>query len=66
MTTLPIIDLSHWWEGTPTGRRHVATAVDQAMRDVGFLLLTEHRIPSQLAEGRPRRGPGTSSGCPRR
>ena len=50
MTTLPIIDLSHWWEGTPTGRRQVAAAVDQAMRDVGFLLLTEHRIPSQLAE----------------
>ena len=50
MTTIPIIDLSRWWEGTPTGRRHVAAAVDRAMRDVGFLLLADHRIPSPLAE----------------
>lgn len=47
--TIPIIDLSGWWEGTRTGRRHVATAVDRALSDVGFLLLTEHRIPSHLA-----------------
>jgi isopenicillin N synthase-like dioxygenase len=56
MTTFPIIDLSGWWQGTPVGRRHVAAAVDRALRDVGFLLLADHRIPPHLAETARRAG----------
>ncbi|MGD9763206.1 MAG: isopenicillin N synthase family dioxygenase [Candidatus Binatia bacterium] len=48
MPTMPIIDLLPWWEGTPSGRRHVAGAVDEALRDVGFLLIANHRIPPHL------------------
>lgn len=48
-SVVPIIDLEPWWCGGSAGRRRVAEAVDAALRDVGFLLLVGHRVPTSSA-----------------
>lgn len=47
---VPIIDLEPYFEGTQDGKLEVAKAVDQACRDIGFLIIKNHRIPSELVE----------------
>lgn len=47
---VPVIDLAPYFEGTPEGRRRVAQEVDEACRSIGFLVITNHRIPTQLIE----------------
>lgn len=47
---VPIIDLEPYFEGTPEGKQKVARAVDQACRDIGFLIIKKHRIPRELIE----------------
>lgn len=44
-TTIPIIDISPFIAGDAAGSREVARAVDQACREVGFLLVTGHGVP---------------------
>jgi isopenicillin N synthase-like dioxygenase len=47
--TVPVIDLEPWWRGDGADRAAVAAAVDAALRDVGFLLVTGHGVDPQLA-----------------
>ena len=47
---VPIIDLAPYFAGTPEGKLQVARAVDQACRDIGFLVITNHQIPTELVE----------------
>ena len=42
MGTVPVIDLTGWFDGT--GRAEVARAVDAALQDVGFFLVTGHGV----------------------
>jgi isopenicillin N synthase-like dioxygenase len=44
-TSVPIIDLTPWFYGEAEERAEVAAAVDAALRDVGFLLVTGHGVP---------------------
>jgi len=45
---VPLVDLTGWYSGGPDGRRKVAGQVDAALRDVGFLLVSGHRVPPEL------------------
>lgn len=47
---VPIIDLSPYRSGTPEGKAAVAARVDQACRDIGFLVVSGHGIPEALIE----------------
>ncbi|MDQ2750391.1 MAG: isopenicillin N synthase family oxygenase [Actinomycetota bacterium] len=47
-SNVPIIDLSPWFEGSVDGRAAVAAHVDAALQDVGFFLVTGHRVPKEL------------------
>jgi isopenicillin N synthase-like dioxygenase len=50
MTVVPLIDLTPWYAGNADDRRLVATQVDAALCEVGFLLLTGHPVTSQLTD----------------
>ena len=45
---VPVIDLTPYREGTSEGKARVAAAVDQACRDIGFLVVSGHGIPEDL------------------
>jgi isopenicillin N synthase-like dioxygenase len=45
---VPVIDLSPYRAGTPEGKAAVAAQVDQACRDIGFLVVSGHGIPEDL------------------
>lgn len=47
---VPIIDLGPYFGGTAEGKAAVAKAVNQACRDIGFLVITQHQIPAELIE----------------
>ena len=47
---IPIIDVAPFLHGTETERRAVAAAVNAACKDIGFLLVTGHGIPSPLVD----------------
>mgnify|MGYP003662294545 CR=1 FL=1 len=47
---VPIIDLGPYFGGTAEGKAAVAKAVNQACRDIGFLVITQHQIPAELVE----------------
>ncbi|MDK2778856.1 MAG: isopenicillin N synthase family oxygenase [Pseudomonadota bacterium] len=47
---VPVIDLAPYFEGTPEGKQKVAEAVDQACRDIGFLVITNHQVPQELVD----------------
>jgi len=47
---VPTIDLGPYFEGSPEGKQQVAESVDQACRDIGFLVITNHGIPRELVE----------------
>ncbi|MBV9484509.1 MAG: isopenicillin N synthase family oxygenase [Frankiaceae bacterium] len=45
---VPVIDLAPWFEGTPAGRAKVAAEVDDALQDIGFLLIVNHGVSVEL------------------
>jgi len=45
--SIPIIDIAPYFEGSPTGKQHVAEAVDRACREIGFLVISGHGIEPQ-------------------
>ncbi len=47
---VPVIDLQPWFGGTPAGKALVASQVDSACRDIGFLVVTNHRISPALIQ----------------
>jgi isopenicillin N synthase-like dioxygenase len=51
MPIVPLIDLSRWYSGDDAGRAGVVEAVDDALREVGFLLVTGHRIAQETIDG---------------
>jgi len=49
--SVPTIDLGPWFGGTPDGRRAVAAEVDDALKSVGFFLLTGHGVTRDQRAG---------------
>jgi len=49
-TDVPIIDMSPAFAGGLEGRRKVAEAIDEACREIGFLIITGHGISDDLCE----------------
>lgn len=49
--TVPLVDLTGWYAGDPADRRRVAAEVDRALAEVGFLLVTGHRLRPELLAG---------------
>lgn len=45
---VPVIDIQPFLEGDPRGKERVARAVDQACRDIGFLVITGHGVDPAL------------------
>jgi isopenicillin N synthase-like dioxygenase len=46
--TIPVIDLAPWFDGAARDRAAVARQVDEALRTAGFLLISGHRVPSEI------------------
>ena len=47
-SSVPVIDLAPWFGGTAAGRAAVAAEVDDALRSVGFFLISGHGVPDEL------------------
>lgn len=45
---IPVIDIAPYLEGSEEDKRRVAAAVDQACRDIGFLVISGHGIAPEL------------------
>jgi isopenicillin N synthase-like dioxygenase len=50
MSAVPLVDLTPWYAGGPAGRRQVATDLDRALCEAGFLLVTGHRVDAGPAD----------------
>lgn len=50
MTDLPVIDLDRWATGTTEQRNALAHEVDDACRNVGFLRITNHGVPTDVID----------------
>jgi isopenicillin N synthase-like dioxygenase len=50
LMSIPIIDLSPYYTGNQEEKKAVAMAVDEACRDIGFLVITGHQVPRELVE----------------
>lgn len=48
MQNVPIIDISRFLDGS--GKKDIARAVDRACRDIGFLVISGHGVPSDLVQ----------------
>ncbi len=48
---VPVIDLTPWFSGGDAGRQLVASQVDDALRRVGFMLITGHGVDPALRAG---------------
>ncbi len=44
MGSVPTIDLTPWFDGTPAGKAAVADEVDRALQSVGFFMITGHGV----------------------
>ncbi|MFI7588769.1 isopenicillin N synthase family dioxygenase [Spongisporangium articulatum] len=49
--TVPLIDLTGWYSGDEAARAGVVAAVDRALSEIGFLLVTGHRVPAEVLRG---------------
>jgi len=47
-TTVPVIDIAPYIEGSPTGKAAVGLAIDRACRDIGFFTIVGHGVPESL------------------
>jgi isopenicillin N synthase-like dioxygenase len=48
LMAVPVIDIAPFYSGSSEGKGKVAQAVDRACRDIGFLVITGHRVPPSL------------------
>ncbi|MEU5881557.1 2-oxoglutarate and iron-dependent oxygenase domain-containing protein [Spirillospora sp. NPDC047279] len=48
MDSVPIIDLGPWFEGGDGERREIAARVDEALSEIGFLVVTGHGVPAGI------------------
>jgi isopenicillin N synthase-like dioxygenase len=46
--TVPLIDLTPWFHGSPAAKAAVAAEIDRALQDSGFLLITGHNVSTAL------------------
>ncbi len=44
LLSVPIIDMSPFYTGSPAERAALAAEVDRACRDIGFLVITGHGV----------------------
>ncbi|WP_221629335.1 2-oxoglutarate and iron-dependent oxygenase domain-containing protein [Humibacillus xanthopallidus] len=49
MGHVPVIDIGPWWSGSASDRAAVVAAVDDALSSVGFMLITGHGVPRDVA-----------------
>lgn len=47
---IPIIDFSHWAAGSADERKHIARALTTACRDVGFVYVVGHGVPTDVVD----------------
>ena len=47
---VPILDLAPWFHGDGARRRAVGAQVDQALREIGFLLIVNHGVSVELRQ----------------
>ncbi len=45
---VPIIDLEPYFSAGDSGKKQIAAQVDEACRDIGFLIVKNHRVPGDL------------------
>ena len=52
MTTpdIPLLDIALWRDGTARQRERLASRMDQALRESGFLLIENHGVPAGLRD----------------
>jgi isopenicillin N synthase-like dioxygenase len=50
MQTIPVIDMSPWWDGSAASRDAVAHQFADAAQDWGFLVVAGHRVPQALMQ----------------
>jgi isopenicillin N synthase-like dioxygenase len=50
VSAVPVIDLGPWFNGGEAGRQQVAREVDVALREIGFLLITNHGVDRSLCD----------------
>ncbi len=48
MSTIPVIDLTPFYEGSMQDKKDLAKRIDAACRDTGFLTIVGHRVPRAL------------------
>ena len=46
--TVPVVDIAPYWSGVDAHKRAVAREIGEACRDIGFLVIAGHRVPSDL------------------
>ncbi len=47
---IPLLDIAAWRDGTQAQRARLATRMDQALRQSGFLLIENHGVPAALRQ----------------
>ncbi|WP_210254904.1 isopenicillin N synthase family oxygenase [Methylocapsa sp. S129] len=50
MTSIPVIDLAPYLEGTPEGRKKVAAEVNKACEEIGFFLIKGHGVAQDIVD----------------
>lgn len=50
MTSIPVIDLAPFLEGTPEGRQKVVTEVNKACEEIGFFLVKGHGVAQETID----------------
>jgi hypothetical protein len=47
---IPILDFGQFLHGTDTEKREIATQIDEAFQNVGFVYLKNHGVPQQMVD----------------
>jgi len=48
LLTVPIINIASYWTGAEARKRELAQQVGEACRDMGFLIIAGHGVPSDV------------------
>src|ERR1700760_420259 len=50
LMTVPVIDIAPYFSGDKLAKKAVADKIDEACRDIGFLVITGHGVSSSLID----------------